>query len=71
MPRARIHEGVDRMPLTDILGRSERAELSQMEAAELLGISERTFRRWRDGRRDAGLSGRPPPSAVAAPGAGG
>jgi transposase len=28
-----------------------------MEAAELLGISERTFRRWRDRHRDAGPSG--------------
>lgn len=25
-----------------------------MEAAELLGVSERTFRRWRDRRRDEG-----------------
>jgi predicted transcriptional regulator len=28
--------------------RQERGELSQMEAAELLGMSERTFRRYRD-----------------------
>ena len=46
MDRARIHEGIGRMRCTDVLGRSERSELSQMEAAELLGISERTFRRW-------------------------
>ena len=45
------------MRFTDVLGRSERSELSQMEAAELLGISERTFRRWRDRHRDAGLAG--------------
>jgi transposase len=45
------------MRFTDILGRSERSELSQMEAAELLGISERTFRRWRDRHRDAGEAG--------------
>jgi Winged helix-turn helix len=45
------------MRLTDILGRSERSGLSQMEAAELLGISERTFRRWRDRHRDAGPAG--------------
>ncbi len=45
------------MRFTDILGRSERSELSQMEAAELLGISERTFRRWRDRQRDAGEAG--------------
>ena len=57
MDRARIHEGIRRMRFTDVLGRSERSELSQMEAAELLGISERTFRRWRDRHRDAGLPG--------------
>ena len=57
MDRARIHEGIRRMRFTDVLGRAERSELSQMEAAELLGISERTFRRWRDRHRDAGLPG--------------
>ena len=57
MDRAGIHEGIRRMRFTDVLGRSERSELSQMEAAELLGISERTFRRWRDRHRDAGLGG--------------
>ena len=45
------------MRFTDVLGRSERSELSQMEAAELLGISERTFRRWRDRHREVGLAG--------------
>ncbi len=57
MDRARIHEGIRRMRFTDVVGRSERSELSQMEAPELLGISERTFRRWRDRHREAGLSG--------------
>jgi transposase len=45
------------MRFEDVLGRSQRSELSQMEAAELLGISERTFRRWRDRYREAGPSG--------------
>jgi transposase len=45
----------------DILGRYEASEFNQMEAAELLGVSERTFRRWcqrfeQDG--EAGLSDR-------------
>ena|SRR5208282_2063588 len=57
MDRARIHEGIRRMRFEDVLGRSERSELSQMEAAELLGISERTFRRWRDRHRESGLAG--------------
>jgi transposase len=45
------------MRFEDVLGRLERSELSQMEVAELLGISERTFRRWRDRHREAGPSG--------------
>src|ERR1700761_2851978 len=57
MDRGRIHEGIRRMRFTDVLGRSERSELSQMEAAELLGISERTFRRWRDRHGEAGEAG--------------
>ena len=57
MDRARIHEGIRRMRFTDVLGRTERSELSQMEAAELLGISERTFRRWRDRHHEAGEAG--------------
>src|SRR5271165_4572181 len=71
MDRARIHEGIRRMRFTDVLGRSERSELSQMEAAELLGISERTFRRWRDRHREAGevglADGRLAPSLRRAP----
>jgi transposase len=57
MERARIHEGIRRMRFADVVGRSERSELSPLEAAALLGISERTFRRWRDRHRDAGLEG--------------
>ena len=57
MDRARIHEGIRRMRFEDVLGRAERSELSQMEAAELLGISERTFRRWRDRQREQGSEG--------------
>ena len=57
MERARIHEGVRRMRFADVLGRAERSELSQMEAAELLGVSERTFRRWRGRYREDGLAG--------------
>jgi transposase len=57
MDRARIHEGIRRMRFADLLGRTERSELSQMEAAELLGISERTFRRWRDRQQEKGEAG--------------
>lgn len=57
MDRARIHEGIRRMRFADVLDRAEQSELSQMEAAELLGISERTFRRWRERYREAGAAG--------------
>src|ERR1700761_2638909 len=57
MDRARIHEGVRRMRFEDALDRTERSELSQLEAAELLGVSERTFRRWRDRYREEGPAG--------------
>jgi hypothetical protein len=40
-----------------LLERHERGELSQGEAAEMLGVSERTFRRWRDRLRDKGPEG--------------
>jgi transposase len=54
-------QGVRVIKFRDILGRYEASEFNQMEAAELLGVSERTFRRWcqrfeQDG--EAGLSDR-------------
>ena len=36
------------MRFENLLDRHERGELSQLEASEMLGVSERTFRRWRD-----------------------
>lgn len=45
------------MRFLDVLGRVERSALSQAEAAELLGVCERTFRRWRDRHREEGESG--------------
>jgi hypothetical protein len=43
------------MCVEKVLRRSERSELSPIEALELLGISERTFRRWRDRHRESGF----------------
>ena len=57
MEWARIHEGIRRMRFLDVLGRTERSALSQLEAAELLGVCERTFRRWRDRHREEGETG--------------
>lgn len=45
------------MRFESLLDRHERGELSQLEAAEMLGVSERTFRRWRDRHREEGESG--------------
>lgn len=40
-----------------VLDRVRARELSQLQAAEILGMSERTFRRWRDRHEDEGLDG--------------
>jgi transposase len=57
----------------DVLSRWERSELSMMEAGELLGMSERQFRRYRDRYEEDGLEGlvdgrlgRPSPKRVPA-----
>jgi transposase len=57
MDRARINEGIRRMRFEDLLDRHERGDVGQEAAAELLGISDRTFRRWRDRLHDEGPSG--------------
>jgi transposase len=57
MDRARINEGIRRMRFEELLSRHEGGGLSQEEAAQLLGISDRTFRRWRDRLRDEGPRG--------------
>src|SRR5437667_6149125 len=41
----------------DVLSRWERKELSGLEAGELLGVSERQFRRYRDRYEEEGLAG--------------
>src|SRR3954462_13308070 len=41
----------------DVLNRWESSELSMMDAGELLGMSERQFRRYRDRYEEAGLEG--------------
>ncbi|MGE5945744.1 MAG: helix-turn-helix domain-containing protein, partial [Betaproteobacteria bacterium] len=48
---------IRRMRFEALLERHERGELNQIEAAEMLGVSERTFRRWRDRLRDEGPEG--------------
>src|SRR5262245_24213753 len=57
MGRASIHEGVRRMRFEVLLGRQERGELTQCEAAEMLGVSVRTLQRWAGRFEEAGAVG--------------
>src|SRR5260370_19866273 len=46
MRRSEALQGVRMIRFLDVLGRYEALEFNQLEAAELLGVGERTFRRW-------------------------
>ena len=46
MRRTEALQGVGMIEFRSVLDRYESSELNQIEAAELLGINERTFRRW-------------------------
>lgn len=57
MPRRQQTRGLRRIIFERVCGRSHGSELSRLEAGEVVGISERRFRRWRDryevgGRKD-------------------
>lgn len=57
MGRTGVLQEVRLMRFESLLDRHERGELSQLEAADLLGIGERTFRRWRDRFVEEGAEG--------------
>jgi transposase len=57
MRRTEALQGVRMIKFLSILSRYEAVEFSQLEAAELLGVGERTFRRWRQRHEDAGEAG--------------
>ena len=57
MRRTEALEGVRRVMFRSVFDRYSSNELNQMEAAELLGISERTFRRWCWRYEDGGEAG--------------
>jgi transposase len=57
MRRTEARQGVRMMKFLSILSRYEAAEFSQLEAAELLGVGERTFRRWRQRYEEDGEAG--------------
>jgi transposase len=57
MRRTEALQGVRVAMFLNILNRWESAELNQEEAAELLGVSERTFRRWTRRYEEEGEAG--------------
>src|SRR5579871_3525279 len=57
MRRTEAREAVRMAVFLNILSRWESAELNQEEAAELLGVSERTFRRWTRAYEEVGEAG--------------
>src|SRR6202044_3395125 len=57
MRRTEAREAVRMAMFLNILNRWESAELNQEEAAELLGVSERTFRRWTRRYEEEGEAG--------------
>lgn len=52
MTRATVLQEVRQMRFEELYARRQRRDLTMAEAAEMLGVSERTFRRW-SGRYDA------------------
>ena len=57
MRRSEALQGVRMIRFRSVLGRYEADELNQIEAAEMLGVSERTFRRWCRRFEDDGEAG--------------
>ena len=57
MRRTEQVQGLRLMKFAEVYGRTHRGGLSQAEAAEVLGVSERTFRRWRDRYEAEGADG--------------
>ena len=57
MGTAGVHEGVRRMRFESVVGRQGRGDLTQIEAAEMLGVSVRTFQRWAGRFEELGAEG--------------
>jgi len=57
MKRTEVLQGLRSMKFAAVARRWERLELSQMEAAEILGVTERTFRRWYRRYEEDGVDG--------------
>ena len=57
MRRTEALQGVRMIEFRDIVSRYEASEFGQLEAAELLGVGERTVRRWCGRFEDDGEAG--------------
>jgi len=57
MRRSELLQGIREMRFISVQKRFRGGEISQMEAAELLGISDRTFRRWSERFGEEGAAG--------------
>ena len=57
MTRATVLQEVRQMRLEELYERRQRRVVTMAEAAELLGVTARTFRRWRDRYEADGLEG--------------
>ena len=57
MTRATVLQEVRQMRFEELYARRHRRELTMTEAAEMLGVTERTFRRWRDRYEADGAEG--------------
>jgi len=57
MTRATVLQEVRRMRFEELYSRRQRRELTMAEAADMLGITERTFRRWSDRYEAEGTAG--------------
>ena len=57
MRRTEVLQGIRQMKFEEVYERSRGRRLSQFEAASVLGVLERTFRRWRDRFEAEGAEG--------------
>jgi transposase-like protein len=57
MTRATVLQEVRRRRFEELYERRQRRELTMAEAGELLGVPERTFRRWRSRYEADGVAG--------------
>ena len=57
MTRATVLQEVRQMRFEELSERRHRREITMAEAAEMLGVAERTFRRWRDRYEADGATG--------------